>query len=84
MLGSMGPKTTPASASHPAPEDQADHIFTGEAARILDVSSETVRWWERIGRLPAALRVGRGVRLFDRGTVLRLAAARKAQMADGG
>ena len=71
---------TPATTSAPAPEGQSfDHIFTAEAARILDVSPETVRWWERIGRLPAALKAGRGVRLFDRGAVQRLADARKAQ-----
>lgn len=54
-----------------------DPLLTSEVARILEVSSETVRVWERLGRLPA-LKTGRGVRLFDRGDVERLAAERRA------
>jgi len=50
-------------------------VLTTEAARILDVSPETVRHWERIGILPA-LKTARGVRLFDRRDVERLARTR--------
>ena len=36
-----------------------DLVLTGEAARILDVSVDTVRRWTRCGRLPALSNVGR-------------------------
>jgi excisionase family DNA binding protein len=39
-------------------------LQTSEVARLLDVSADTVRVWERLGRLHA-VRVGRGMRLFD-------------------
>ena len=54
-----------------------DPVLTTEAARILEVSPETVRHWERVGILPA-LKTERGVRLFDRRDVLRLARERQA------
>jgi len=54
-----------------------DPLLTSEVARILEVSSETVRVWERLGRLPA-LKTGRGVRLFDRRDVERLVRERRA------
>jgi excisionase family DNA binding protein len=50
-------------------------LLTGDVARILAVSAETVRFWHRIGRLPA-LKTARGVRLFNRGDVDRLARER--------
>lgn len=51
-------------------------ILTTEAARILRVSAETVRSWERRGRLRAT-RIGRnGPRLFDRLEIESLARAR--------
>lgn len=53
-----------------------DPVLTTEAARILEVAPETVRHWERIGRLPA-LKTERGVRLFNREDVLRLKAERE-------
>jgi excisionase family DNA binding protein len=53
-----------------------DPILTTEAAHILAVSAETVRLWERAGRLPA-LRTSGGVRLFDRRDVERLARERR-------
>lgn len=52
-------------------------LLTGDVARILEVSPDTVRLWERQGRLPA-LRTVRGVRLFDRRDVERLATERRA------
>ena len=52
-----------------------DPVLTTEAARILKVSPETIRHWERIGILPA-LKTERGVRLFDRRDVERLARER--------
>ena len=56
-----------------------DVVLTAEAARILEVSPETVRWWERTGRLPAVLKTGRGMRLFDRRVVQRLADERRSR-----
>jgi excisionase family DNA binding protein len=49
-----------------------DPVLSGEAARILNVSVDTVRLWERRGRLPA-LKTAAGVRLFDRADVAALA-----------
>ena len=59
---------------------ESPFVLVGEAAHILHLSPDMVRYLERTGRLPA-LKTGRGVRLFERGAVLRLAAARKAQAA---
>ncbi len=60
-----------------------DPILTNEAARILGVSPDTVRFLERTGRLPA-VKIGRGVRLFDRAIVIRVARQReRRQAADG-
>jgi excisionase family DNA binding protein len=47
-------------------------LLTSEVARILGVSSETVRIWHRHGRL-VAVKTDGGVRLFDRHDVERLA-----------
>lgn len=49
-----------------------DPVLTTEAARICEVAPETIRQWERLGKLPA-LKTERGVRLFDRQDVERLA-----------
>jgi excisionase family DNA binding protein len=53
-----------------------DPILTNEAAVILGVSPETVRSWERCGRLSAVKTPG-GVRLFCRRDVERLAHERQ-------
>ena len=47
------------------------YLLTSDVARVFDVSGETVRQWERSGRLPAARTTG-GVRLFAGRDVLRL------------
>lgn len=52
-----------------------DLMTTGEAARLLALSPDGVRWLERGGRLPAR-RTTNGVRLFRRGDVEDLAAER--------
>jgi excisionase family DNA binding protein len=59
---------------HPAP------LLTSEVARLCHVSAETVREWERAGRLKARKTAG-GVRLFDPREVARLVRARAAQQA---
>jgi DNA-binding transcriptional MerR regulator len=51
-------------------------LLTSEVARILDVSPETVRLWERLGRLPA-LKTKHGVRLFDQRDVEQFARERE-------
>jgi excisionase family DNA binding protein len=56
--------------------EYTDLITTGAAARLLEVSEPTVRKYEDEGRLPA-IRAGR-MRLFERATVVALAAKRRA------
>lgn len=51
---------------------QLDLLLTSEAARILSVSSETLRLWTRHGRLPVML-TANGVRVFNRADVTALA-----------
>ncbi len=46
----------------------SDLVLTSEAARILGVSAQSVRQWERMGRLSATKTAG-GVRLFSRSDV---------------
>jgi excisionase family DNA binding protein len=41
-------------------------ILTSEAANLIGVSANTIRYWERTGRLPA-LKTSHGVRLFTKG-----------------
>ena len=60
-----------------------DLLLTGEAARVLDVSADTIRLWERTGRLPA-VKTARGVRLFDRRDIERLARERAQGRASDG
>ena len=43
-----------------------------------EVCSATVRYWERTGKLPAALRTASGMRLFHRADVERVLTARRA------
>ena len=57
---------------------EANHLLTSEVARICAVSSETVREWERSGRLSAE-KTATGVRLFDPREVAALAEARRQQ-----
>jgi excisionase family DNA binding protein len=45
-------------------------LTTGQAARLRGVSVDTIRRWERTGRLRAAVRVGKGLRLFNEADVL--------------
>ena len=48
-----------------------DFVLTSEAARIVGVSAQSIRQWERLGRL-AATRTASGVRLFARADVEEL------------
>jgi excisionase family DNA binding protein len=56
---------------------KSELLLTNEVAQLLGVSPETIRLWERLGRLPA-LRTAGGMRLFDRGAVERFAEQRAA------
>jgi excisionase family DNA binding protein len=51
---------------------QSDILTTAEAARAIGVSSETIRLWENVGKLPAT-RTATGVRIFARADVDRVA-----------
>ena len=53
-------------------------LLTSDAAYILKVTPDTVRYLERTGRL-RALKTSRGVRLFNREDVERLAREREAR-----
>jgi excisionase family DNA binding protein len=55
-------------------------LLTSEAARVLGVTPDTVRRLERLGKLPAK-KTARGVRLFARDDVERLAQERQAREA---
>jgi excisionase family DNA binding protein len=56
---------------------KTDQVLTsGEAARLLEVDPATVRNYARSGRLPTIFRTGRGLHLFERAAVERLARER--------
>lgn len=52
-----------------------DLLTTRDAARVFDVAPDTIRLWERIGKLPAT-RTESGLRVFSRADVERVAAER--------
>lgn len=54
---------------------EATEITTGQAARILNCSSNHVRYLERVGQLPPTRRVG-AFRVFQRQVVEELARER--------
>ena len=60
----------------------AMYLQTYEVAKRVGRSSETIRLWERLGRIPA-IKTGRGMRLFLEEDVVKLEAemaARKAEV----
>lgn len=57
---------------------QGDYLLTSEVSRILGVSAQTVRVWERRGVLRAVKTAG-SIHLFDRADVARLVAERDAE-----
>jgi len=60
----------------PASDDDA--MFTGEAARILEVGERTVRIYAERGDLKTK-RTAAGVRIYSRADVLALARERRAR-----
>lgn len=57
----------------------ADLLSIGEVARLAAVSVDTIRYYERIGLLPAPARTAAGYRKFPNGVVRRLALVKNAQ-----
>jgi len=57
-----------------------DGILTSEASRILGVSAQSVRSWERRGLLHAIKTTG-GVRVFSRRHIVEFAEARQREQA---
>lgn len=53
-------------------------IFSGELARLCGVSPDTIRHYERVGVLPAAVRGENGYRRFPRESVERVLTIRRA------
>ena len=55
-----------------------NEILSGELARLCGVSPDTIRHYERVGVLPAAVRGSNGYRLFPRESVARVQLIRRA------
>lgn len=55
-----------------------DEISSGELARLCGVSPDTIRHYERVGVIPAAVRGENGYRRFPRETVDRVLLIRRA------
>ena len=55
-----------------------DEILSGELARICGVSPDTIRHYERVGVLPAAVRGANGYRRFPRESIGRVRLIRRA------
>ena len=56
------------------------HLLTiGKIAALAGVSADTIRYYERLGLLPKALRSAAGYRQYPDGAVTRLALVRNAQ-----
>jgi DNA-binding transcriptional MerR regulator len=64
------------------PGSPDDLMTSVDAGRILDVTPDMVRLLAREGRLTAAIQTIRGVRLFRRADVEKLADARAATRAE--
>jgi DNA-binding transcriptional MerR regulator len=56
----------------------ADEILTGELARMCGVSADTIRHYERVGVLPAAVRGANGYRYHARESAGRVMLVRRA------
>lgn len=57
------------------------HVFIGKVAALGEVSVQAVRYYERLGLLPAAQRTESGYRVYSPQTVERLRFIRQAQAA---
>jgi excisionase family DNA binding protein len=45
-------------------------LTAGQAARLRGVSVDTIRRWEKTGRLRPVMRIGRGLRIYVEADVL--------------
>jgi DNA-binding transcriptional MerR regulator len=54
-------------------------LTVGDVARRLGIAAETVRLWERLGKLPVAERTASGMRLWNGADVERLRRAREVK-----
>jgi len=55
------------------PQRDEDEVLTIKAAaEVLDVSEQTLRRWDKAGKLPAKRHPMNGYRLYPRGEVLEL------------
>lgn len=61
--------------------DTASFVFISEAARIIGVSQQTLRLWEKTGRL-VPQRIA-GVRVFERAAIEQIASARRDRLSAG-
>jgi DNA-binding transcriptional MerR regulator len=57
--------------------EPADLILSSEAARIAQVSVQSIRQWERTGRLRAIAKTSSGLRVFSRADVEQIARERE-------
>ena len=55
-----------------------DEILTGELGRMCGVSADTIRHYERVGVLPAAVRGANGYRYHPRAAAARVMLIRRA------
>ena len=60
-------------------QEQSPVLTTTDAARLIGVSAETIRLWEKLGKL-AATKTASGLRLFRRIDCERAAAVRHASI----
>jgi DNA-binding transcriptional MerR regulator len=60
---------------------ETDLLSSHDVARLAGVAASTVRYWDRIGQLPAIGRTAGGIRLFARPDVERFIEARTAMRA---
>lgn len=60
-------------------DEVSDLLTVGDAAKVAGVAAETIRLWERLGKLPA-MRTASGLRLFNRADVEQFARRRAARL----
>ncbi len=59
--------------------DAADHHRIGDVTRLLGLSADTLRYYEKIGLLPPVKRTPSGIRVYDKQDLSRLRFIKRAQ-----